>query len=165
MNTSLCFAEYVTTSEKRMTEIPFEIDALIDPISLTYSPNIFYEMLQREIRRCERNGGELTLISLDLTESLIPAEQMREILMKISIIVKQRLRSHEFFCRIGLEKFAILIHGNEFEASKALERLKDGFEECGITVGHSSVDLKFTIQVISWKSHMTLIDWLEAAAL
>jgi GGDEF domain-containing protein len=90
---------------------------------------------------------------------------MREILMKISIIVKQRLRGYEFFSRIGLEKFAILIHGNEFEASTVLERLKDGFEGCGIMTRHSSGDLKFTIKIISWKSNMTLIDWLEAAAL
>ena len=165
MNSSLCFAEQVTTSENRMREIPFEIDSLIDPISLTYSPIIFYEMLQREMKHCERNQGELTLISIDLTESLISAEEMREILMKISVIIKQRLRGHEFFSRIGLEKFVILIHGSEFEASKALERLNQGFEECGITIGHSSDDLKFTTHVILWKPHMSLIEWLEAATL
>ena len=155
----------MTSLETRMKQIPFDISSMFDPISLTYSPNIFYEMLEREIRRCERTESEISLISIDLSTSQISSQEMIEVLMKISIIIKQKLRSDEFFSRIGLETFAILIHGNRFEASKVLDRLKDGFAELEKKCKESSNSLQVIANIVKRERGFTLTDWLEEAAL
>ena len=155
----------MTSFEIRMKQIPFDVSSLIDPISLTYSPNIFYEMLEREIRRCERTGGEISLIAIDLSMSEISSQEMIEVLIKISIIIRQKLRSDEFFSRIGLETLVILIHGNELEASKVLDRLKDGFTELEKTMNESSNSLQVSTKIIKRERGFNLIDWLEVAAL
>lgn len=148
-----------------MKQIPFDVSSLIDPISLTYSPNIFYEMLEREIRRCERTESEISLIAIDLSMSEISSQEMIEVLIKISIIIRQKLRSDEFFSRIGLETLVILIHGNELEASKVLDRLKDGFTELEKTMNESSNSLQVSTKIIKRERGFNLIDWLEVAAL
>ena len=148
-----------------MNQIPFDVSSLIDPISLTYSPNIFYEMLEREIRRCERTESEISLIAIDLSMSEISSQEMIEVLIKISIIIRQKLRSDEFFSRIGLETLVILIHGNELEASKVLDRLKDGFTELEKTMNESSNSLQVSTKIIKRERGFNLIDWLEVAAL
>ena len=148
-----------------MKQIPFDVSSLIDPISLTYSPIIFYEMLEREIRRCERTESEISLIAIDLSMSEISSQEMIEVLIKISIIIRQKLRSDEFFSRIGLETLVILIHGNELEASKVLDRLKDGFTELEKTMNKSSNSLQVSTKIIKRKRGFNLIDWLEVAAL
>jgi diguanylate cyclase (GGDEF)-like protein len=155
----------MTSFEIRMKQIPFDVSSLIDPISLTYSPNIFYEMLEREIRRCERTESEISLIAIDLSMSEISSQEMIEVLIKISIIIRQKLRSDEFFSRIGLETLVILIHGNELEASKVLDRLKDGFTELEKTMNKSSNSLQVSTKIIKRKRGFNLIDWLEVAAL
>lgn len=155
----------MTSFEIRMKQIPFDVSSLIDPISLTYSPNIFYEMLEREIRRCERTESEISLIAIDLSMSEISSQEMIEVLMKISIIIRQKLRSDEFFSRIGLETLVILIHGNELEASKVLDRLKDGFTELEKTMNESSNSLQVSTKIIKRERGFNLIDWLEVAAL
>ena len=148
-----------------MKQIPFDVSSLIDPISLTYSPNIFYEMLEREIRRCERTESEISLIAIDLSMSEISSQEMIEVLIKISIIIRQKLRSDEFFSRIGLETLVILIHGNELEASIVLDRLKDGFTELEKTMNESSNSLQVSTKIIKRERGFNLIDWLEVAAL
>ena len=155
----------MTSFEIRMKQIPFDVSSLIDPISLTYSPNIFYEMLEREIRRCERTESEISLIAIDLSMSEISSQEMIEVLIKISIIIRQKLRSDEFFSRIGLETLVILIHGNELEASKVLDRLKDGFTELEKTMNKSSNSLQVSTKIIKRERGFNLIDWLEVAAL
>jgi len=155
----------MTSFEIRMKQIPFDVSSLIDPISLTYSPNIFYEMLEREIRRCERTESEISLIAIDLSMSEISSQEMIEVLIKISIIIRQKLRSDEFFSRIGLETLVILIHGNELEASKVLDRLKDGFTELEKTMNESSNSLQVSTKIIKRERGFNLIDWLEVAAL
>ena len=148
-----------------MKQIPFDVSSLIDPISLTYSPNIFYEMLEREIRRCERTESEISLIAIDLSMSEISSQEMIEVLIKISIIIRQKLRGDEFFSRIGLETLVILIHGNELEASIVLDRLKDGFTELEKTMNESSNSLQVSTKIIKRERGFNLIDWLEVAAL
>ena len=155
----------MTSFEIRMNQIPFDVSSLIDPISLTYSPNIFYEMLEREIRRCERTESEISLIAIDLSMSEISSQEMIEVLIKISIIIRQKLRSDEFFSRIGLETLVILIHGKELEASKVLDRLKDGFTELEKTMNESSNSLQISTKIIKRERGFNLIDWLEVAAL
>lgn len=155
----------MTSFEIRMKQIPFDVSSLIDPISLTYSPNIFYEMLEREIRRCERTESEISLIAIDLSMSEISSQEMIEVLIKISIIIRQKLRSDEFFSRIGLETLVILIHGNELEASIVLDRLKDGFTELEKTMNESSNSLQVSTKIIKRERGFNLIDWLEVAAL
>ena len=155
----------MTSFEIRMKQIPFDVSSLIDSISLTYSPNIFYEMLEREIRRCERTESEISLIAIDLSMSEISSQEMIEVLIKISIIIRQKLRSDEFFSRIGLETLVILIHGNELEASKVLDRLKDGFTELEKTMNESSNSLQVSTKIIKRERGFNLIDWLEVAAL
>ena len=155
----------MTSFEIRMKQIPFDVSSLIDPISLTYSPNIFYEMLEREIRRCERTESEISLIAIDLSMSEISSQEMIEVLIKISIIIRQKLRGDEFFSRIGLETLVILIHGNELEASIVLDRLKDGFKELEKTMNESSNSLQISTKIIKRERGFNLIDWLEVAAL
>ena len=114
----------MTTSDVRRIELPFEINGLIDPITLTHTPSRFYDLLQRDIRRSERNSEKLALITFDFSASKISATKMIDFLMKISVILKQSLRSDEYFSRIGFEKFAILIHGDRAEALVALNRVQ-----------------------------------------
>ena len=114
----------MVTSDVRWAELPFEINGLIDPISLTHTPSSFYELLQRDISRSERNRENLALITLDFSASTISAKKMIDLLMKISLILKQSLRSDEYFSRIGFEKFAILIHGDRSSALSILNRAR-----------------------------------------
>ena len=102
----------------RRIELPFEINGLIDPITLTHTPSYFYDLLQRDIRRSERNSEKLALITFDFSASAISATKMIDFLMKISLILKQSLRSDEYFSRIGFEKFAILIHGEDRKSTR-----------------------------------------------
>ena len=114
----------MTTSDVRRIELPFEINGLIDPITLTHTPSYFYDLLQRDIRRSDRNNEKLALITIDFSASTILAKKMIDFLMMISLILKQSLRGDEYFSRIGFEKLAILIHGDRAEALVALNRVQ-----------------------------------------
>jgi GGDEF domain-containing protein len=179
----------VTTSDVRRIELPFEINGLIDPITLTHTPSYFYDLLQRDIRRSDRKNEKLALITIDFSASTILAKKMIDFLMMISLILKQSLRGDEYFSRIGFEKFAILIHGDRAEASVALNRMQkelkkiendsfsiiykaptDGDEHDGpetnslrSVVSGSSVEVN--TQIFVRDGGMSLVEWLEVASI
>ncbi len=179
----------MTTSNVRRIELPFEINGLIDPITLTHTPSYFYDLLQRDIRRSDRNNEKLTLITIDFSASTISAKKMIDFLMMISLILKQSLRGDEYFSRIGFEKFAILIHGDRAEALVALNRVQkelkkiendsfsiiykaptDGDEHDALetdslrsVVSGSSVEVN--TQIFVRDVGMSLVEWLEVASI
>lgn len=179
----------MTTSDVRRIELPFEINGLIDPITLTHTPSYFYDLLQRDIRRSDRNNEKLALITIDFSASTFSAKKMIDFLMMISLILKQSLRGDEYFSRIGFEKFAILIHGDRAEALVALNRVQkelkkmendsfsiiykaptDGDEHDGPEtnslrrlVSGSSVEVN--TQIFVRDAGMSLVDWLEVASI
>ena len=179
----------MTTSNVRRIELPFEINGLIDPITLTHTPSYFYDLLQRDIRRSDRNNEKLALITIDFSASTILAKKMIDFLMMISLILKQSLRGDEYFSRIGFEKFAILIHGDRAEALVALNRVQkelkkmendsfpiiykaptDGDEHDGpetnslrSVVSESSVEIN--TQIFVRDVGMSLVEWLEVASI
>ena len=173
----------------RRIELPFEINGLIDPITLTHTPSYFYDLLQRDIRRSDRNNEKLALITIDFSASTISAKKMIDFLMMVSLILKLSLRGDEYFSRIGFEKFAILIHGDRAEALVALNRVKkelkkiendsfsiinkaltDGDEHDAretdslrSVVSESSVEIN--TQIFVRDVGMSLVEWLEVASI
>ena len=108
----------------------YEYAANRDFLTGAWSRRAFWELAAREIERARRTGRGLALLAIDvdnfkrINDAWGHAEG-DEVLKEMVASVERRLRSIDYFGRIGGEEFAVLMPDTELEGARAVaERLR-----------------------------------------
>jgi diguanylate cyclase (GGDEF)-like protein len=113
----------------------YEHAANRDFLTGAWSRRAFWEMAAREIERARRMQRGLTLLTIDVDHfkrinDTYGHAQGDEVLKQMVLAVERRMRSIDYFGRIGGEEFAILMPDTNLEAAAAVaERLRMGLAQ------------------------------------
>jgi len=107
-----------------LRDLEFQSDGLVDSLTLSMSPALFYENLAREVATAQRESRDLTIASISLNpKGFKGAAEFQEALIEIAFSIKNGLRGGDFFARISDCGFWIFLRTDEAGASKVLTRL------------------------------------------
>jgi diguanylate cyclase (GGDEF)-like protein len=113
----------------------YEYAANRDFLTGAWSRRAFWEMAAREIERARRLQRGLTLLTMDVDHfkrinDTWGHAQGDEVLKDMVLAVERRMRSIDYFGRIGGEEFAVLMPDTALEGARVLaERLRAGIAE------------------------------------
>ena len=134
----------------------YEYAANRDFLTGALSRRAFWEAAAREIERARRVGRGLTLLTIDvdhfkrINDTYGHAEG-DEVLKDMVLAVERRMRSIDYFGRIGGEEFAVLMPDTSLEgAAAAAERLRIGLAEDRASVqpqGHAAGARDYTLSM------------------
>ncbi len=121
--------------------LEFRNNGVIDSLTLTMAPALFYENLRRELANAQRQGFPISVVSLtlmddsglsgagrggDLDSLLVfhsEVSLIEEVLIRLAFELQQAIRSDEFFSRICESGFWWLVHGDFEVAAMAVDRI------------------------------------------
>ena len=117
-----------------LREIEFKSDGIADSLTSSMAPALFHENLKREISTADREGRELTIVSvLDDPENYLSAGEYQESLIALAFALEKNLRGGDFFARISDCGFWILLRTDEETAAAVVDRL-DRPRRDGLTI-------------------------------
>ena len=107
-----------------LREIEFRSDGVSDSLTSSMSPALFHENLKREISTADREGRELTIVSVLVDpENYLSAGEYQESLVALAFALEKNLRGGDFFARISDCGFWILLRTDEETAAAVVDRL------------------------------------------
>jgi hypothetical protein len=123
-----------------LTRVKFEHDNRVDLLTGAEMQTNFYRHLLRAMAVRRRNGGALFIVTVRVLSPLreykngSPAsfEQVKkyeEELKRASLNIKKNLRAEDFYTRMSVDGFYILISGDKSEESLLSERFKKLFAD------------------------------------
>jgi diguanylate cyclase (GGDEF)-like protein len=127
-------------------------EARTDGLTGCINHSAMHDTLRREIQRCERAGGRLSLVLVDLDDFKQVNEEHGhlagdEVLRRVGHALRQSVRPYDIVARYGGDEFAIVAAGTDEGAatemarralagvSAALEELGDARPGCGASAG------------------------------
>jgi diguanylate cyclase (GGDEF)-like protein len=114
----------------------YELKAMTDSLTSLKNHSMFFELLQEEISRSQRNAAHqtgastLSLILLDLDHFKQVNDRFGHlygdrILIEFSAILQSNIRNYDHACRYGGDEFAIIMPGtNQQQAAAICERIR-----------------------------------------
>ena len=104
----------IDISERKALERRLETLAATDFLTGTYNLRTFYELGHHEISRLARNGGDLTLVVIDLDRFKEINDRLGhaagdEALRRFVEVVRANLREQDIFARAGGDEFRLLL--------------------------------------------------------
>jgi len=107
-----------------LREIEFRSDGVSDSLTSSMSPALFHENLKREISTADREGRELTIVSVLVDpENYLSAGEYQESLVALAFALEKNLRGGDFFARVSDCGFWILLRTEEVSAQGVIDRL------------------------------------------
>ncbi len=127
--------------------LEFRNNGVVDSLTLTMAPALFYENLRRELANSQRQGFPISVVSLSLMDqalmeqalmeqasaidvqpnshspSPMAVSSIEEVLIGWAFALQQGIRSDEFFSRISESGFWWLVHGDRAVATLAVDRI------------------------------------------
>lgn len=127
--------------------LEFRNNGVVDSLTLTMAPALFYENLRRELANSQRQGFPISVVSLSLKDqalmdqalmeqasaidvqpnshspSPMAVSSIEEVLIRWAFALQQGIRSDEFFSRISESGFWWLVHGDRAVATLAVDRI------------------------------------------
>jgi two-component system cell cycle response regulator len=87
---------------------------IIDGLTQIHNKRYFLDFLEREMARCARYDGELTLVMFDIDHFKQTNDNFGHlagdhVLHKLAALVRDRIRREELFARYGGEEFALVL--------------------------------------------------------
>jgi diguanylate cyclase (GGDEF)-like protein len=140
------FGSYVGRKEQYITELATR-DALTGIFNLRY----FNERLTQEISIARRHHTPLSLIYFDL-DFFKKVNDQHIVLQKVTHKVKEMVRAHDIFARVGGEEFAILLpRCSQIDAISNAERIRKAVEDLEIEFNtDQSLNVTISAGVVSW---------------
>lgn len=123
-----------------LNKVKYEHSNRTDFLTGSDAPVVFYKNLMRAMATRKRNGGALFILTVKVLPPLrefrsnSPAakrqlSEYEEELVKASALIKKNLRSQDFYTRMAVDGYYVLITGERVEESKLLERFKRIFAD------------------------------------
>ena len=107
-----------------LREIEFRSDGVSDSLTSSMSPALFHENLKREISTADREGRELTIVSVLVDpENYLSAGEYQESLVALAFALEKNLRGGDFLARVSDCGFWILLRTEEVSAQGVIDRL------------------------------------------
>lgn len=123
-----------------LTRVKFEHDNRVDLLTGAEMQTNFYRHLLRAMTVRRRNGGALFIVTVRLLSpsreykigspaSIERVKRYEEELKRTSLNIKKNLRAEDFYTRMSVDGFYILISGDISEESQLSERFKKLFAD------------------------------------
>lgn len=146
-----------------ISEVFFQNNGETDLLTGSIAPNLFNQLVQRDINLSKRNNASLSLISLNLNLTKILNEfkepnlkvTLENQLITIYFELKKFFRNSDCICRISQLGFWILVTGlDEDSSEKILNRLANTLPNfINISISHRGQGQ----ELIDWYSEVDLI--------
>ena len=128
--------------------------SLTDPLTGCWNRRAFDERLANELAVCERHGGDLSMLLLDIdnfkrVNDTFGHEAGDQVLCHVAAVLRGTARGTDLVCRYGGEEFAVLLprtpeQGALLIAERFRMAIEAKWEGCTVTasigVGHRSVE-------------------------
>ena len=113
--------------------------SLCDRLTGLYNYGTFVDYLHNEVTKCERYGGDLTLLMLDLDHfkrfnDVHGHEAGNDLLRQVGTALRGMVREADLAARYGGEEFAVLIRGDESQGYELAERLRRAVADLTVSV-------------------------------
>jgi diguanylate cyclase (GGDEF)-like protein len=152
-----------------VANIAYDRQVIIDGLTGLYVHWFFYQCLEKEISRAERQDSSLALLMVDLdhfkqfndTYGHLMGDKA---LMKVAEILKNDLRDIDTVARYGGEEFAIILPGvDEKLALITAERIRNGLESYRFQVVDGKFRLTLSIGSSIYEKGVTAEEMVEKA--
>jgi diguanylate cyclase (GGDEF)-like protein/PAS domain S-box-containing protein len=160
---------------ERLRALKLEQIAITDPLTKIYNRRFFSEVAENEIERAKRSGSPLSVILFDIdyfkkindTHGHLAGDQ---VLINLSNLCQQNLRSMDLFARFGGEEFVILMPDTDSKsAQETAERLRELVAKQPMTTsGKTDISVTISVGISDWNSNNpvdinTLLDRADQA--
>jgi len=148
---------------ERMRALELEQIAITDALTKIYNRRFFHENAQKEISRAIRSDTPLSIILFDIdyfknindTYGHLVGDQ---VLINLSNLIQQNIRSIDLFARFGGEEFVILMPDTNSESAReSAERLRRLVAEKPVaTAENNEISLTISMGVACWNGDAPL---------
>ncbi len=146
-----------------------EKQASTDSLTGLVNRRTFYELINIEIKRCERNSNLFSLLMLDIDyfkkiNDTFGHNWGDEVLVHLSDLMRQFLRETDICARFGGEEFVMVLTETGLEDGIVLaERLRKKIESVTITTEKGDLHYTLSIGLVQWRQGEAIDDTLKAA--
>lgn len=157
-------------SERKRFEAQLLHLANHDPLTSLFNRRRFGEEVERQLANARRYGvhGALLFMDLDQFKDVNDTRGHRagdELLVRLSRLLRERLRETDIVARLGGDEFAILLpHTDRAESMAVAELLLDAVRNCVFTTGGAPLRVSASIGVALFPEHSTDADELLSQA-
>jgi len=152
-----------------VANIAYDRQVIIDGLTGLYVHWFFYQCLEKEISRAERQNSSLALLMVDLDHFKQFNDTYGHLigdkaLVKVAEILKNDLRDIDTVARYGGEEFAIILPGvDERLAFRTAERIRKGLESYRFNVVNGKSRLTLSIGISIYEKGVTAEGMVEKA--
>lgn len=171
MEPFIAFAQLATVAlEQARMKVSLEVMASIDPLTNLLNRRALQEVIVRVDAHAKRSGKPFSIILLDLDRFKMLNDNYGHdigdrILLGISELAKQTLRTGDWLSRWGGEEFlAILPDTDENDAYKITERLREAIEKFSLEFNNQTIKTSASIGIASYPRDGDSSDFLIKAA-
>lgn len=147
--------------------------SLTDPLTGLYNYGYFMKRLEEEISRAERYKRVLGLIMIDIDHfkqynDTYGHEKGNQLLVKLSVLLKETVRHSDIVFRFGGEEFVILLPETGGTSKETAERLraaveKEPFPGRGNEAAHITISLGVSYHPFEMKTSYDIVEKADRA--
>ena len=152
-----------------VANIAYDRQVIMDGLTGLYVHWFFYQCLEKEISRAERQDLSLALLMLDLDNfkqfnDTYGHPMGDKALVKVAENLKNDLRHIDTIARYGGEEFAIILPGvDEKLAFRTAERIRKGLESYRFQVANGQFQLTLSIGISIYEKGLSTEEMVERA--
>ena len=161
----ISFGSYVGRKEQFITEL-----AIRDSLTGIYNLRYFIERVEQEISRAKRHTMPLSLIYFDLDFFKKINDRYGhpvgdKVLKQVADTIKEMIRAHDIFARVGGEEFAILLPRCSLDdAVQNAERIRKAVQSQQINIQNGSpVQVTISAGVTAWSNNEQVTQFYKRA--
>lgn len=165
---SLALAERVKiTQEEKLTA---EKEAKTDVLTGLLNRRAYYEIALSEVRRCQRYGGKLALIMLDIDHFKTVNDTYGhaagdKVLQEVADILKKILRESDYVFRFGGEEFMMLLPQTDIKHAEHLaERIRIATEKMKLLFTDQEISTTVSLGIAEFRTADLTIKNVEKRA-
>jgi len=152
-----------------VANITYDRQVIIDGLTGLYVHWFFYQCLEKEISRAERQNSSLALLMVDLDHfkqfnDTYGHPTGDKALVKVAEVLKKDLRDIDTVARYGGEEFAVILPGvDERLAFRTAERIRKGLESYRFDVVNGKFRLTLSIGISIYEKGVPAEEMVERA--
>ncbi|NOQ51354.1 MAG: diguanylate cyclase [Desulfuromonadaceae bacterium] len=155
---------------RRSNQLLLEL-AQTDPLTRLYNRRYLYEKLTAELNRCYRGTSPISLIMADIDHFKRVNDQYGhqvgdEVLVKISDLLQEKLRTYDLAARYGGEEFCLVLPETDLEAAQNIaERIRQRVESLPLAppMGRDKLTMSFGVAAYDGTYDGTIDELIRAA--